>query len=252
MDNNSAVSNGRFKVGEASWDENLGGFKKDEQKQLFLRLNEGANNVVRIFTNPYRFYAHKVKIHEDEKGYGNRVMCAAAGGDECEACKYNKPQQRWLVAAIDRQTNSVKLVDINYFMYTDISTLSKSAWGSVKNYDLTVVIDRNAATPASYAKCLPNPPTPLSASDQSLIDKFDINDLLKKIKPATAKQVSDRLSFLKENFYSKNPNASRDREIVPGASASTKKVAQKPTVKVQPVQPDEDEDFQNYEEESPF
>ena len=107
--------------GEINWSDDVfggqDGKKNTNSKDLFLRLDEGPNEV-RLITQPFQYLVHKYK-KADDTGFGQKVQCSAIHGS-CPLCAMgDKAKPRWLLGVISRKTNTYKILDISFrFYYT--------------------------------------------------------------------------------------------------------------------------------------
>lgn len=181
--------------GEISWDSSFDGDKKANNKDIWMRLEDGDNEI-RLLTLPYQYTVHKYK-KEGEKGFGNKVYCSKVHGS-CPLCEAgDKPKARWLFGVIDRRKGAYKILDVSYAVLSDIRKLNKNSqrWGDPLKYDLNIVVDRDGG-PTGYYSVQPLPKEPLSAADQKIKDEMDLDDLKRRVTPPTPDQVQKRLDKL--------------------------------------------------------
>lgn len=181
--------------GEVSWDSSFDGDKKANNKDIWMRLEDGDNEI-RLLTLPYQYTVHKYK-KEGEKGFGNKVYCSKVHGS-CPLCDAgDKPKARWLFGVIDRRKGAYRILDVSYAVLSDIRKLNKNSqrWGDPLKYDLNIVVDRDGG-PTGYYSVQPLPKEPLSAADQKIKDEMDVDDLKRRVTPPTPEQVQKRLDKL--------------------------------------------------------
>lgn len=181
--------------GEINWtDNNLDFGGKKEQKDIFLRLLPGDNEL-RFVTNPHQYLVHRIKKDPNNpKDFGQKVTCSALNGS-CAACDTgDKAKPRWLVGVIDRRTNTYKVLDLSYMVFNQIKThAANPKLGDPKRYDINIVVNPKGGatgyyTVQTYSK------EPLSASDQALVDEHaDMDDLKRRTQPSTPEQVQKRI-----------------------------------------------------------
>lgn len=222
--------------GEISWsDDNVGGGDKKNAKDLFLRLEEGSNEL-RLVTQPYQYLVHKIKKDpEDKKDFGQKVMCSAAHGS-CPACaEGDKAKQRWLLGVISRKTGTYKVLDISFAVFSQIRKLARNTqrWGDPTKYDIDIVVDKNGGA-TGYYSVQPISKEPLSAEDQVIKDNADLDDLKRRVTPMTADQVQKRMDKIRGINSDEAPK-------------STTAVATKPATKTAQVSMSDDEEFPDYE-----
>lgn len=176
--------------GEVDWSDGSSGgdSSKENNKDLYLHLEDGSN-FVRALTKPHKYMCHKGVKKVGEQGYGRKIPCSKENGS-CPLCdKGLKPQTRYLLGVLDRRSNSYKVLDISYGVFQDIKKLNgKAMWGNPEKYDIDLVVDKKAA-PSKYYTVQPVPHSPLSASEQAIRDKADLEYLKKRIEPLKAESV---------------------------------------------------------------
>jgi len=197
--------------GEVSWDDDSfsGGEKKSNNKDTFIRLEDGSN-VIRLITRPHQYLVHKGIKRENDKGYGQKVSCSIANGS-CSLCEQGlKPSQRWLLGVIDRKTSSYKILDISWQVFSQIKKLAKNSevWGDPLKYDIDIVVDRNGG-PTGYYSVQPRPHKPLSAADQQIRDNADLEDLKRRVVPPSPEVVAKRVEKILEGPVSGPSSSSK-------------------------------------------
>lgn len=180
--------------GEVNWSDDLfAGSEKKNSKDLFIRLDEGSNEL-RIITQPFQYLVHKYK-KEGDKGFGQKVMCSKIHGS-CPLCDNggDKAKPRWLLGVISRKTQTYKILDISYAVFSQIRKLAKNTqrWGDPTKYDIDIVVDKNGS-PMTYYTVQPISKEPLSAADQSIKDSADLEDLKRRVTPPTPENVQKRI-----------------------------------------------------------
>jgi len=182
-------------VGEVGWDTVGNKSERSAGKDIWMRLDEGPNNI-RIATNPHQYLVHKGVKKVGDKGYGQKVNCSL---ENCPLCKMGHPvSTRWFIGVIDRKTNSYKVLDVGGSVVFALKELNKSVrWGDVKKFDVDL-IKNSKADPAHYYTVQPVPHSPLSASDQKIIDEADLDYLKRKTAAPTSEEVQERVNKLLE------------------------------------------------------
>ena len=181
--------------GEVAWtDDVFGGDKKNtNSKDLFLRLDEGPNEM-RLVTQPFQYLVHKYKKDAtNAKDFGQKVQCSAIHGS-CPLCADgDKAKPRWLLGVISRKTNSYKILDISFAVFSQIRKYAKNTrFGDPTKYDINVEVDKNGGATGYYSvQALPK--EPLSAADQVIKDSVDMEDLKRRVTPPTADIVQKRI-----------------------------------------------------------
>lgn len=191
MSNNS-------KYGEISWSDDFapGGKKPSNNKDIWLRLDDGSNEV-RLVTQPYQYLVHKYK-KEGDQGYGQKINCSAVNGS-CPVCDLGdefKAKPRWLLGVISRKTGTYKILDISYGVFQQIRKLAaKPTWGDPTKYDIDIFVDRKGGA-TGYYSVQPIPKEPLSAEDQKIKDEVDFDELKRKVTPPTPEFAQKRLDSI--------------------------------------------------------
>jgi hypothetical protein len=186
----------QYKFGLSSFSEKAPSFgqkqdRSDGPRIPFIKLKEG-NNVIRIITEPYKYYMARFKADEDEKGFGTRINFS----EPTDACPLKKagysPKARWLVGIIDRAESQVAIYDFSVLIYEPLNNLNDDLeWQSPIGYDVTIR-KNSKAPPASFYSIMPRGKSPLSPSDIALrdanIDK--LNETLARLTtPPSAEKV---------------------------------------------------------------
>lgn len=226
--------------GEVSWsDDVFGGDSKKNvnNKDLFLRLDEGSNEM-RIVTQPFQYLVHKIKKDANNpKDFGQKVSCSAAHGN-CPACETgDKAKPRWLLGVISRKTGTYKILDISFAVFSQIRKYAKNSarWGDPTKYDIDVVVDKNGS-PMSYYSVQAISKDPLSAADQVIKDSADIDDLKRRVTPLTPEQVQKRMN----KILGLADDASATAALL---ATTAKKVAPKAATKTPSVSMTEDDEL---------
>lgn len=180
--------------GEVSWNDDVyGGSEKKQSnaKDLFLRLEEGSNEM-RLITQPFQYLVHKYK-KEGDPGFGQKVACSAMHGS-CPLCATDKAKPRWLLGVISRKTGTYKILDISFAVFSQVRKLAKNTqrWGDPTKYDIDIVVDKQGGA-TGYYSVQPISKEPLSAADQKIKDDVDFDDLKRRVTPPTADVVQKRV-----------------------------------------------------------
>ena len=233
--------------GEVSWNDDVyGGGEKKNSKDLFLRLDEGSNEM-RLVTQPFQYLVHKFK-KEGDPGFGQKVSCSAIHGN-CPLCAMgDKAKPRWLIGVISRKTGTYKLLDVSFAVFSQIRKYARNLarWGDPTKYDIDVFVDKNGGATGYYA-VQPIPKEPLSATDQQIKDSVDFEDLKRRVTPPTAEFVQKRMDKI-------SGITSEGAEAAPTPAKSGKAVS-KVTPKAAPaavnMSDDEDDAFPAYDGDQP-
>ena len=223
--------------GEVSWEDDVysNSDKKTNQKDLFLRLDEGSNEM-RIITQPFQYLVHKYKKDPNNpKDFGQKVSCSAIHGS-CALCDSgDKAKPRWLLGVISRKTGTYKILDVSFAVFSQIRKLARNTarWGDPTKYDIDIVVDKNGGA-TGYYSVQPISKEPLSAADQQLKDNVDLDDLKRRVTPFTPDQVLKRIEKINGD----------------GVTAPAPTAGKKPEVKAKPApvsMDDDDDSFPSYD-----
>lgn len=184
--------------GEISYNDDVFGGAGDKKnannKDLFLRLKEGSNEL-RLVTAPFQYLVHKYKKDPtNPKDFGQKIGCSALHG-ECPLCALgDKAKPRWFYGVISRDTGTYKILDISFAVFSQIRKLARNTqrWGDPTKYDIDIVVDKNGGA-TGYYSVQPISKEPLSAADQKIKDDADLDDLKRRCTPPTAEQVQKRM-----------------------------------------------------------
>lgn len=224
--------------GEVSWNDDVFGGenkKTTNSKDLFLRLDEGANEV-RLLTQPFQYFVHKYK-KEGDNGFGQKVQCSSIHGS-CPLCAMgDKAKPRWLLGVISRKTNSYKILDISFAVFSQIRKYAKNPkFGDPTKYDLNVEVDKNGGATGYYSVQAMSK-EPLSAADQVIKDSLvDMDDLKRRVTPPSPENVQKRMD--KINGVTTNGDAS-------AAPATKNTKAATPKAATPAVSMTDDEELEN-------
>ena len=207
--------------GLVTWDEEFADNSRRPQSRAndFMRLNEG-HNVMRIITKPYQYWYHKYKESEDDRGYGDKVMCSLRNGS-CPLCDQKvRRSRRWFVGVIDRTDGSYKVLDMAKAVINGVQKFSRDEdWGDPGLYDIDVVVDKKGG-PQGYYTVIPKMPKPLSPEDVETKKNADIEELERKCAPPTPEAVQKRLDFLNKKNTKGSPKSEEKKGAKPEVEES--------------------------------
>ena len=239
------MTNTNSTFGEVNWTDDVfpGDKKNTNSKDLFLRLDAGENEM-RLITQPYQYLVHKYK-KEGDTGYGSKVQCSAIHGS-CPLCETgDKAKPRWLLGVISRKTNAYKILDISFAVFSQIRKYAKNTqrFGDPQKYDINIEVDKNGGATGYYSVQALNK-EPLSATDQSIKDTADLEDLKRRVTPPTPENVQKRIDKI---------NGAPNTDGKPSLPVAAKTASKPATSKAPPaVELADDEDldaaFPSYEE----
>lgn len=185
--------------GLTDWDSvNFKGNNKKSSKDLYLKLAQG-NNIVRILTKPASYLVHFYKAHEDDPGFGTRILSSQYHGADPLVEKGLKPKTRWLFGVIDRTTGTYKLLDVSYSVIKGVRELvNDEDWGDPTQYDINIKVDKEGG-PTGYYAIVPKSKKPLSAEDLMLKESVDLDDIKRRCTPPTYDQVVEKVKMVEDN-----------------------------------------------------
>jgi len=238
MSNNNAIT-----FGEVDYNTDaFGGDKKQtNSKDLFLRLQEGSNEL-RLVTSPFQYLVHKYK-KEGDSGFGQKIGCSIMHGS-CPLCELgDKAKPRWFYGVIDRKTGLYKILDVSFAVFSQIRKLARNTqrWGDPTKYDIDIVVDKNGGA-TGYYSVQPISKEPLSATDQQIKDNADLDDLKRRCTPPTVEQVQKRMDKINGVVSDAAPVANK-------AAAKTVKAAAKVPAVTMTDEHDLAEEFPAYDGE---
>lgn len=226
--------------GEVSYNDDVfsGNEKKNaNNKDLFLRLTEGPNEV-RLLTNPHQYLVHKYKKDANNpRDFGQKIGCSAMHGS-CPLCELgDKAKPRWFYGVIDRKTGTYKVLDVSYQVFSQIRKLARNQkWGDPTKYDINIEVDKNGGA-TGYYSVQPLSKEPLSADDQRVKDNdVDLDDLKRRCTPPTADMVQKRMDKV-------NGVATTGAAPAVAGKTATAKTAAKPATKAPAVSMTDDEEL---------
>ncbi len=223
--------------GEIAWSDDIQGDKKTNSKDLFLRLDEGDNEL-RLVTKPFQYLVHKIKKDPaNPKDFGQKVNCSIVHGS-CPADDFgDKAKLRWLLGVISRKTGTYKILDVSFAVMSQIKKYAANVrWGDPTKYDINIIVDKNGGA-TGYYSVQPIPKEPLSAADQQIKDNVDFDDLKRRVTPPTPEAVQKRMvQILGDGFE--------------GSSVAQKTASKAKVAAVSMEDDEEQEDFPDYNKQN--
>ncbi len=143
-----------------------GAFDKND----FLNMKDDKVYAIRIGQDAPCIYA----IHwaKDANGKAKRINCAMT---DCPLCaEGNNAQQKYLIAAINRERGRVQLVEFGRQVYNQIVKLRKDKdWGDPRSYDIKIDKDRARGMTDTYRVTpVPRGMGPLNAEEELMVKDF--------------------------------------------------------------------------------
>lgn len=177
--------------GEVDW--NSGDTGTQEKRDLFMRLQEGENEI-RVMGNPIQFYVHWLNRPDGSK---RKIVSPVDNSSIVTRLEDSgfKRQAKWLIKVLDRSDNEFKMLEVGSQIYNGIRALyNNPKWGKVTAYDISVVRGPKGSQP--LYNVTPNPKEKLNTDFKEKFDRFNENlDLSKLITPATTQEVCDLMNW---------------------------------------------------------
>lgn len=153
-----------FGIGEVDWNDNV----KDENKSLFMRLQQGKNRIRVVSKTPVVKKSHWVD------GVGS-VLCK---GNQCELCEEYKLSVKYLLKVIDRTDNELKILEVTTGVFKRLCKMHKDEeWGPLINYDIN--IEKTGVKKKTEYSVIPSKRYELTPEELDMIEIRNID--LKKI-----------------------------------------------------------------------
>jgi hypothetical protein len=186
----------KLQYGEVEWDSVQVGRGDGQGGSDFLALKEGSNKI-RIISNPTQFYVHWVVDSTNSK---RKVNCAV---EECPVCfrgqETDRAQVRWMVKALDRVENKIKLLELGPQLFKAIKQYyNEPEWGDVRGYDLNIKRGPKGSNPLYTV--LPGNKSPLQAAEKKLYEDFNARvDVERIVSPPTPEAILEKLGWQSNN-----------------------------------------------------
>lgn len=217
--------------GEISYNDDVfaggdGGKKRENNKDLWLRLSEGENEV-RLVTAPFQYLVHKYKKDPtNPKDFGQKINCSQLHGS-CPLCEANdKAKPRWFYGVIDRKTGTYKVLDVSFAVFSSIRKLARNPkWGDPTKYDINIQVDKNGGA-TGYYSVQPLSKEPLSATDQKIKDDADLDFLKARCTPPQPADVQKRIDKINGVATATTAAAPAAKSAAKGKTAATAKAPQ--------------------------
>lgn len=150
----------------------------------FLELERGANPV-RLLTLPHQYYAHENFVPIGGKHFEQKQMCPAPFGEPCDLCERSHvPSRRWIVGALSRRFDQMRLLDIGYDLFACLRAMHLSPnWGTFEEYDIDLHIKDSDPAFDKYAQVIPYPKCPLNELELEISKTIDSNELIQLTSP---------------------------------------------------------------------
>ncbi len=174
--------------GKTGWDDN-----NRKRSNKYLKLKDGKN-FVRMVTDPYKFFTHKVKFDNDtgkNATYGRTIKCAI---NNCPLCKDGNPAKTRYIAGVvvndgDGKYQS-KYLEMGTQLFNKIKGISENMPGreDPTTYEVNIVRDP-AGGPQAFYDAFPGDQKPLMPEQIAAAEEIDLEDLQSLCKPPTPEEI---------------------------------------------------------------
>ena len=161
--------------------------REDLPRLPFMKLNPGFNSV-RIISGMGVFYQVRWKGPASKRSYGDKIRTAfPTYGDECPVKKFLglEGRERYMVVAIDRADNELKLLDLSQLTAQQIEDIleSKNKKGkhlTTRDFDISIKFDPKSKTATGYYSVVSEDTEPMSEADLKLIESIGGDEVIEK------------------------------------------------------------------------
>ena len=161
--------------------------REDLPRLPFMKLNPGFNSV-RIISGMGVFYQVRWKGPKSSRSYGDKIRTSwPTYGEECPVKKYlgMEGRERYMVVAIDRADNELKLLDLSQLTAQQIEDIleAKNKKGkhlTPRDFDLSIKFDPKSKTATGYYSVVAEDTEPMSDADLKLIESIGGDEMIEK------------------------------------------------------------------------
>jgi hypothetical protein len=161
--------------------------REDLPRLPFMKLNPGFNSV-RIISGMGVFYQVRWKGPASKRSYGDKIRTSwPTYGDECPVKKFLglEGRERYMVVAIDRADNELKLLDLSQLTAQSIEDILEAKNKKGKNltprdFDLSIKFDPKSKTATGYYSVVAEDTEPMSEADLKLIADIGGDEVIEK------------------------------------------------------------------------
>lgn len=188
----------KYQVGEVGWDDVEVNGSPGSGSGIFLSMKNPGSYRVRVTSKPYQYYLHWV-----DNSAGKRIKVNSAL-DNCPVTLETgkAPQVKWMVKILHKNNDGsligVKVLDAGPQIMGQLRALKADPnWGSLTEYDVSIVKGRKGTNPLYKINPIPKSPfteeekTALRKSMDSQSDNFI--DLNKLTEPWTPEKIKERM-----------------------------------------------------------
>jgi len=160
---------------------------EDLPRLPFMKLNPGFNSV-RIISGMGVFYQVRWKGPTSKRSYGDKIRTSwPTYGEDCPVKKFLglEGRERYMVVAIDRADNELKLLDLSQLTAQQIEDIleAKNKKGkslTPRDFDLSIKFDPKSKTATGYYSVVAEDTEPMSEADIKLIESIGGDEVIEK------------------------------------------------------------------------
>jgi hypothetical protein len=160
---------------------------EDLPRLPYMKLLPGFNSV-RIVSGMGVFYQVRWKGPDSKRSYGDKVRTSwPTYGEDCPVKKYLglTGRERYMVVAIDRADNQLKLLDLSQLTAQSIEDILESKNKKGKNltprdFDISIKFDPKSKTATGYYSVVSEDTEPMSEGDLKLITEIGGDEIIEK------------------------------------------------------------------------
>jgi hypothetical protein len=143
---------------------------------------------VRIVSGMGVFYQVRWKGPDSKRSYGDKIRTSwPTYGEDCPVKKYlgMEGRERYMVVAIDRADNQLKLLDLSQLTAQSIEDILESKNKKGKNltprdFDISIKFDPKSKTATGYYSVVSEDTEPMSEGDLKLIAEIGGDEIIEK------------------------------------------------------------------------
>lgn len=160
---------------------------EDLPRLPYMKLLPGFNSV-RIVSGMGVFYQVRWKGPDSKRSYGDKIRTSwPTYGEDCPVKKYLglEGRERYMVVAIDRADNQLKLLDLSQLTAQSIEDILEAKNKKGKNltprdFDISIKFDPKSKTATGYYSVVSEDTEPMSEGDLKLITEIGGDEIIEK------------------------------------------------------------------------
>ncbi len=192
--------------------------KNKYDKEKYLKLEDGVNNI-RMVSDVYRYFYHKVEFDGDKNQYGRSIRCTTVK-EECPLClKGLRASEKFYIAVIDRKVgqNKIKILECGKTIVEGIKSLTQIPGRENPRFYELVIIKNSKNPPANIYSVVPGLDKALTADEIQMVESFDEDELVKLCDPISADEVlktMDRIQTWIAKSNNKDESKPQNKNII--------------------------------------